>query len=147
MNQREEVLRAWARHSKNAYRSPQFEKARAFFEMVGQRTDICWEDLVPEVRRNYSDALDEIMAVLMDTNDPLIYNVVHHADMGSSKEVDAVRAFVRNCDAEKHQVTLRAAANAPEMHAELKKKPNLPDTVREALGMKKSKPPVSTKGS
>jgi hypothetical protein len=146
MNQREEVIRAWKQQSKTAYRSPQFEKARAFFEMVEQRQDICWEDLVNEFRNNYYDSLDQIVSVLIATDDPMVlYNFVRYADMANPKEAEAVRAFIRKCDAERHQISFRTVAQVPDMQPELRKKPQLPDTVREALGMAKANPPVATK--
>jgi hypothetical protein len=146
MNQREEVIRAWNKYSKAAYRSPQFEKARAFFEMVEQRQDICWDDLVNEFRNHYSDALDEITSVLIATDDPLVlYNFVRYADTSNPKEAEVVKAFIRRCDAERHQVSLLSVAEVPDMRPELKKKAQLPEPVREALGMKKAKHPVQPK--
>jgi len=146
MNQREEVMRAWRAYSQHAYHSPQLEKARAFFEMVEQRQDICWEDLVNEFRSHYSDALDEITSVLINTDDPLVmYNFVRHADQDNPKEAEAVKAFIRRSDAERHQVSLHAAAQVAQFQPELKKKAKLPDTVRQALGMKTAKEPAASK--
>ena len=143
MNQREEVLRAWKERSKTAYRSPHFAKAKAFFEFVEQRQDICWDELVSEFRNNYRDAIDEITSVLIDTDDPLImYNFVRYADPSNPKEAEAVKSFLRKGDAGRHEVSLQAAARVPEMQTELKKRAKLPDSVRETLGLKKPKPPA-----
>jgi len=135
MNQREEILRSWNRYSAAAYRSPQFLKAQAFFNMVNERTDMCWEDLVAEFRRNYYDAFDVIVGVMMDTKDPLImHNYVRFADLSNPKEASAAKTFIRNCDPDKHQVSLLELAALPDMRAELQKKPLLPESVRAALG-------------
>ena len=42
MNQRQEILQAWNRYSATAYRSPQFQKAQAFFQMMQQRPARVW---------------------------------------------------------------------------------------------------------
>jgi hypothetical protein len=137
MNQREEIMQAWNRHSATAYPSPQFKKAQAFFEMLNERPEICWDDLVAEFRRNYYDAFDEIVSVMVDTDNPLImYNCVRFADLNNPREVDAAKNFIRNCDADKHQVSLQALAAVPGLQSELKKKPQLPAPVRQALGLK-----------
>jgi hypothetical protein len=138
MNQREEIMRSWRQSSAAAYGSPQFQKAQAFFEMVNQRTDMCWDDLAAEFRRNYYDALDVIVGVTMGTNHPLIVHnyCVRFADLNNPKEANAIKAFIRNCDPVKHQVTLLALAEVPDMRAELLKKPRLPESVRALLGLR-----------
>lgn len=137
MNQRQEIMEAWNRYSATAYRSPQFQKAQAFFEMMNQRPNICWDDLATEFRRNYYDAFDVIVPVLMSTDNPLImYNCVRFANLNNPKEVDAAKTFIRSCNAEKHQVSLQALAAVPSLQSELNLKPGLPAPVRSALGQK-----------
>jgi hypothetical protein len=136
MNQRQEIIDAWNRYSKTAYRSPQFQKAQDFFTMMDQRPDICWDDLVTEFRRNYYDAFDVIVPVLMSTDNPLImHNCARFADLNNPKEVDAAKTFIRNCDADKHQVTLQRLAAVPALRPELSTKPKLPDPVKQALSV------------
>jgi len=137
MLQRKEVMDAWKRRKATAYRSPQLQKADAFFAMVNNRTDNCWDDLVAEFRRNYYDSFDEIVPVMMETDNPLImYNFARHADFNNPKEVEAAKSFIRNCNAEKHQASLQAMASVPSLQQELQNKPNLPDSVRNALQAK-----------
>jgi len=137
MNQRQEIMQAWNRYSATAYRTPQFQKAQGFFTMMDQRPDICWDDLVTEFRRNYYDAFDVIVPVLMSTDNPLVmYNCVRFADLNNPKEADAAKTFIKNCDAQKHQLSLQSLAAVPNLQSELNQKPGLPDPVRAALGQK-----------
>jgi hypothetical protein len=130
-------MQAWNRYSATAYRSPQFQKAQAFFEMMNQRPDICWDDLVTEFRQNYYDAFDVIVPVLMSTDDPLIMNnCVRFANLSNPKELDAAKTFIRNCNAEKHQVSLQALAAVPSLQPDLNSKAGLPTSVRTALSPK-----------
>lgn len=126
-----------ARDESQAF-SPARDKALAFFEMLAEQRDICWSDqLVAEFRRDYYDAFDEIMSVLFATDDALIiFQCVQHADFNQPKELEAFKNFIANCNAEKHQVSLRALAETrvPELLAALKKRKQLPESVREVLG-------------
>jgi hypothetical protein len=126
--------------------SPRRRQADAFFELVRQQTEICWEGLVDEVRRNYDDVLDEIVAVLLETDDPLIlYNVSRFADLNNPKEVTAIQQLIRGASGEKHQLTLRALAETQksELMPALRNKPDLPESVRAAL--RPDRPPRRTK--
>lgn len=144
MNQREEIAKSWNRYSATAYRSPQFLKAQQFFDMVDARTDLCWDDLAAEFRKNYYDAFDPIINVLMATNDPLImHNAVRLADLSNPQEANAAKTFIRSCDPVKNQVTLATLAATPEMRTELLKKPQLPDSVRASLGLGNQPAPSS----
>jgi len=137
MNQRSQVMQAWNRRSATAYQSPQVKKAQAFFTMVNERPEICWEDLATEFRRNYYDAFDEIVPTVMATDHALIvYNCLRVFDFNNPKEADVARNFIRNCNAEKHQVALQALAAVPSLQPELNKKPGLPAPVRNALSAK-----------
>jgi hypothetical protein len=137
MNQRAQIMRAWNRRSATAYQSPQLKKAQAFFTMVNERPEVCWEDLVTEFRRNYYDAFDEIVPAVTDTDHSLIvYNCFRFLDFNNPKEVDVAKNFIRNCNPEKHQGTLQALAAVPSLQPELNKKPGLPASVRDALGAK-----------
>lgn len=141
MNQREEILRAWNRYSATAYHSPQFDKAQAFFQLVSDRQNACWDELEVEFRRNYYDAFDEIVGVLMSTNDPLIiYNCVRLADASNPKEANALKNFIRQADPQKHEVSLAALAAVPAMQTELLNKQQLPASVRTVLGEKGASP-------
>jgi hypothetical protein len=141
MNQRQEILDAWAKYSASAYRSSQFVKAQGFFQLIEDRTDMCWEDLVSEFRNHYYDAYDTIVPVLLSTNDPLIvHNVARFADLNSAKEADTVKNIVANADPVRQQATLQAFAAVPALQPVLMKKAQLPDTVRVALGLTAEKP-------
>lgn len=133
-------LSSRARDESQAF-SPARDKAQAFFEMLGEQRDICWSDqLVAEFRRDYYDAFDEIMSVLFATDDPLIiFQCIQHADFSKPQELEAFKSFIADCNAEKHQVSLRALAETrvPELVAALKKKKHLPESVREVLGSSK----------
>jgi len=136
MNQRLEILQAWAKYSATAYRSSQFLKAQAFFQLIADRPDICWDELVTEFRNNYYDAYDVIVPVLLSTDDPLIvHNCVQFADLNNPKEADTVKTIIATVDPEKHQGTLQTLATVPSMQPVLMKKAQLPDSVRVTLGL------------
>jgi hypothetical protein len=141
MNQRQEILEAWTKYSATAYRSSQFVKAQGFFQLIEDRTDMCWEDLVSEFRNHYYDAYDTIVPVLLSTNDPLIaHNVATLADLNNPKEADTVKNIVANADPVRQQATLQMFATVPALHPVLMKKAQLPDTVRVAMGLTAEKP-------
>lgn len=137
MHQRVAIQQALTRTGKRFAVSPGRDKAEAFFEMLNAQRDVCWGgDLVSEFRRNYYDALDEIVSVLFATDDPLIiFQCIRHADLSKPKEREFLREFIRECNPEKHQVSLRALAekHSPELTAALHEKSGLPESVREVL--------------
>jgi hypothetical protein len=104
--------------------------------MVAAKADVCWDDLVAEFRRGYSDAFDEVVPALLASDDAFItFNCVRFADLSQPKEVKALQDFIRTCDPEKHQVSLRALAETrvPELVSALQEKTGLPESVREVL--------------
>ena len=140
MNQRAVIRQVWDRRKKTLTPTPQVEKAEAFFRLVDERTDMCWEDLVDEFRRNYADAVDEIAAVLLETDDPLIiYNCIRFSDQSRPQEIAAMKRVARDCDCERHHVGLVALANtkAKEVTTVLQARKDLPQAVRAAM-----KPPA-----
>ncbi|HVF43554.1 MAG TPA: hypothetical protein VM936_11110 [Pyrinomonadaceae bacterium] len=114
--------------------SPQFQKAAQFFQMALGHTEICWDDLVLEFRRNYKDAIDEIVAVLMETDDPLIiFHTLRVLDPNDPQESKAIDDIVRGLDPVKHEVGMLGLLGEPSLRAALKKKRDLPESVRAAL--------------
>lgn len=113
------------------------QRAQTFMAMVREQEALCWEDLVAEFRQNYYDSFAELIPPLFATDDPLIiHNCIRFADLNQPREVEILKQFIRSCDPEKHQVSLRALAERgqPELTAELKKRKDLPQSVRESIG-------------
>lgn len=140
MYQRDMVLQAWERIGKTkSGKRRQQKKAQAFFEMLLEKSDICWGEKLNETFRiGYYDAFDEIVPVLFDADDPyMICQSIRLADLSQPKEVEILRQFIRDCDPEKHQISLRLLANTgqPELLHTLRKKKQLPESVRETLGI------------
>jgi hypothetical protein len=136
MDQRARVLKIWEGRRALMADSPRRRQVDAFFELVRQQPEICWEGLVDEVRRSYAAVLDEIVAVLLDTDDPLIlYNITRFADLNNPREVTAIQQLIQSASGEKHQLSLRAVAETqkPELMPALRQKPDLPESVRAAL--------------
>jgi hypothetical protein len=146
MNQRDLVLKIWEGRRALLADTPRRRKAEAFFDLVRQQTEICWEGLAEEFRRNYYEAFDEIVPVLLETDDPLIlYNCVRFADLNNPREVAAAQQLIRGADGEKHQVTLRTLAETQkaELMPALREKRDLPESVRAAIRL--DRPPRRTK--
>jgi hypothetical protein len=138
-------------HGDSPESAPSQDKAQAFFQILRERKNICWEELVPEFRANYYEAYDELISVLFATDDVfVIYNVVRFADFSQPQEVKAHVRFIEECDPEKHQVSLRALAQTkiPELLEALRNKEGLPDSVHEALqgSQKQTAQPKTSKG-
>jgi hypothetical protein len=134
MFQRESVRQALERRRALRGNSPQFQKAAQFIEDALDSPDDCWESLAREFRRNYSDVMDEIVGVLMETDDPLIvYNMLRIADLSDPEEAEAARKIVRDLDPERHGASLLAMTDEPSMHATIRRKQNLPASVHRAL--------------
>jgi hypothetical protein len=148
MNQRAVIRQIWDRRKKTLAPTPQVEKAEAFFRLVDEQTDMCWEALAEEFRRNYYDAVDEIVSVLLETDDPLIiYNCIRFSDQSRPQEVAAMKRVARECDCERHQVSLLTLANtkAKEVTTVLRARKDLPQVVRAALKPATPPPPLSKK--
>jgi len=134
MFQRESVRQALERRRATHGSSPQFQKAAQFIEGALDSPDECWESLAREYRRNYADALDEIVAVLAETDDPLIINnMLRVADLEDPGEAEAVRRVVRDLNPEKHVANLMSLVDEPGMRATIRKKGSLPEALRAAL--------------
>jgi len=116
--------------------APGRAKVEAFRQVLDQQRDICWQDLVPQFRETYYDAYEEVSSAMFSTDDPLVvYNLVRYADFSRPQEIAAHVKFIRECDAEKHQVALRALARTkvPELIEAIQQRDDLPETVSEAL--------------
>jgi hypothetical protein len=160
MEQRAMILRAWGRE--HIHRAPPPAGARAssapaavqhpaaasdtaesFASFLRENTDTCWEEVVPEFRANYYDALEELIPPLLAIDDPLItLNLVRFADPSNPREVKLLRQLISQCDPERHQHSLRALAQmgAPELLTELKQKKGMPADVREVLNPARPSP-------
>jgi hypothetical protein len=141
MHQKAAITKALARSPRARPSTSAREKAQAFFDMLNEQRELCWSDkLIQEFRGHYYDACDEILSVLFATDDPLIiFQCVRHADFSQPEELEAFQRFVERCNAEKHQVSLRALAETgiPEITKALKKRKQLPESVREVLASSK----------
>ncbi len=114
--------------------SPQFQRAAEFIQTALARPEICWDDLVVEFRQHYKDAIDEIVAILMETDDPLIiFHTLRVLDPKDPVEAKAISDIVRDLDPVKHEVGMLGLLGEPNLRAAFKKKKDLPDSVRAAL--------------
>lgn len=146
MDQRHTILKNWERRRALLPDTPRRRKVDAFFDLVRQQTETCWEGLIDELRRDYADVLDEIIPVVLETDDPLIlYNIVRFADLNNPREVAVLQQLIRGVGGEKHQVTLRTLAETrkPEVMQVLRAKQDLPEYVRAAL--RPERPPRPSK--
>ena len=112
------------------------QKVQSFLEMVRTQEQLCWDEFVEEFRKNYYDVFDEIIPPLFATDDVLIiHNCIRFADLSEPKEVEFLTKFIQECDAEKHQVSLRELAETqqPDLMAALQRKEKLPESVQEVL--------------
>ena len=117
--------------------------AGAFMELMRDSPEVCWEDMVPEFRAHYYDALEELIPPLLALDDPLItLNLVRFADPNRPREIALLRQVVEQSDPERHQHSLRAIAEMkkPELVAAIQRKGVLPDSVREVLGPRAAAP-------
>jgi hypothetical protein len=82
---------------------------------VAERRELQWEEIVEEFRKNYYGSLQDLVPALIATDDALIvYNCVRFADLSQPQEVQILQEFAKNCDIEKHQVSLQALVEAAE---------------------------------
>lgn len=136
MNQREVILAAWQKHKATRAPSKHMKMAEEFFEYVEDHPEFCWTELSEEFRSKYYEAFDEIVPVLMDTDDPfIIHNLVRFADLDQPKESDAAKQIARNVDPKRHEVTMvKLAENKDEsLRSTIKKRAKLPDAVKAAI--------------
>jgi hypothetical protein len=136
MHQRTTVLRALQPSDVAATARRSQPQIDDFCQLLRDREDACWEELVAEFRRSYYDAFDEVVPALFATDDPIIiYNLVRSLDASQPKERDALQQFVQQCESEKHQASLRVIAEtrSEELLAAIRHKQDLPPLVQEAL--------------
>lgn len=121
--------------------SPQFQKAMELVQMAMASTEICWDDLVVEFRRNYKDVIDEIVAILMATDDPLIiFHTLRVLDPNDPVEAKAIDDIVQKLDPVKHEVGMLGLLGEPSLRAAIKKKRDLPESVRAAIKFSAASP-------
>ena|SRR5438094_4743664 len=104
MFQRSVVWRAWLRHRNE---SDHNARLRQFFEIIEAHPENCWDALEPAFRADYQDVMEEIVGVIIRSDDPLvIYNCFQFADLTNPREVAIIDKFIQDCDAERHRCTL-----------------------------------------
>jgi hypothetical protein len=143
MLERAKILEAWAQRSGATADTNRKRKAESFFDYVRSNPGACYDDLAAEFRRNYYDAFEEIVPVVLAIDDPLlIYHVVQRADLNNPREAAVVESLIGRLDSTRHQVTFRALARSgtPEIRATMLAKPNLAAKVRLALNPQRSVP-------
>lgn len=134
MLQRQTVGEALERVRAERGNSPQFQKAMELVHMAMASTEICWDDLVVEFRRNYKDVIDEVVAILLATDDPLIiFHTLRVLDPNDPVEAKAIDDIVQNLDPVKHEVGMLGLLGEPSLRAAIKKKRDLPESVRAAI--------------
>ncbi|HEY2962996.1 MAG TPA: hypothetical protein VGJ37_11305 [Pyrinomonadaceae bacterium] len=141
MNQRELILEAWEKHKATRAPSPHLRMAQEFFDYVESHRDICWTELSEKFREKYYEAFDEIIPVLMATDDPfIVHNLVRFADLANPKEAEAAKKLVRTADPDRHEVTMVKLAGTDEtLRSAIKKKSKLPDSVKAAIAAQEEK--------
>lgn len=139
MNQRELILAAWQEHKAKSAPSKHVKLADEFFEYVADHPEFCWIQLSEEFRSKYYDAFDEIIPMLMETDDPfIIHNLVRFADLDQPKEVDAAEEIATNVDPGRHEVTMARLAGTKndKIRGAVKNRTKLPDSVKTKIGAK-----------
>lgn len=136
MLERGKILQAWKLRSRNYADTHRKRLAQSFFDYMRNNPGACYDDLEQEFRRNYYEAIDEILPAVLDIDDPLVtYHVIKRADLNNAKEASAVQNLIQQVDGVKHQVTLRelARSGTDDVRATLRAKPDLPPKVILAL--------------
>jgi hypothetical protein len=137
MIQRSIVWRAWAQSRSEGGELPRQRRVREFFEQMAAHPDHCWPALEPELRSHYYDELEDIIAIVIRTDDPLtIYNCFRCADFGNPREVAILRKFIAECDAERHQCTLQFLSEIKELESAFLSR-EFPEGVRANLRVAK----------
>jgi len=139
MNQRELILAAWQKHKATRAPSKKMQMAEEFFGYVEDHPEFCWIQLSEEFRSKYYDAFDEIIPVLMETDDPfIVHNLVRFADLDQAKEVDAAKELATNVDPGRHEVTMARLAGTKNetIRGAVKKRAKLPDSVKARIAAK-----------
>jgi hypothetical protein len=123
MIQRSIVWRAWLRSRNDRIASPKNDRLRQFFDEMEAHPGDCWDALVPTLRSGYDDVMEEIVTLLISTDDPLIiYNLFRFADFGNARELRIIHKFILNCDAERHRCTLQFLSGFKACESELRQR-------------------------
>lgn len=103
MHERVAIVRR-LRQVKNAPRPTSAQKkAEAFLDVIRQKKEACWPELVKEFREDYYDCFEDIIPRLVETDDPQVMMLlVEYADLQQKKEVETLLNFVKKCDPGKH---------------------------------------------
>ena len=100
--------------------------AQEFFDLVRAQRGDCWPDLAKAFRKDYYGAFDEIVPRIFATDEPLvIYHAIEHMDLEQKKELEVVEGFIKDCDVDRHALTLLMLAE--------KKLPSLKRTLDRKL--------------
>ena len=133
MVQRSIVWRAWLASCRRSGQDIHNQKVCQFFERMAAHPEDCWEALEPEMRSNYYDAVEGIVRVLIQTDDPLvIYNCFRAGDFSNPREAAIARKFIAECDPERHQCTLQFLSGIKELEPAFFSR-QFPDSVKAML--------------
>jgi len=76
------------------------KKMPVFVRYISENPKICWPDAAKEFREKYFDLYDDVVKVILRTEDALIIsNLLKYIDLTKEKEAGPVKKFLRDADA------------------------------------------------
>lgn len=139
MYQRGKILQAF---EKNGLTRSRKDKVKQFLQYLADNPTVCWKDVAQEFNSNYQDIQDDIIPIILDTNDSLIIsNLLKYLDLKNSKQVENVKTYIQNTNAyQQPRLFMHMAKHyCSVLGEELNHKANLPDSIRTVVNIKMRK--------
>lgn len=133
MYQRQRILDLWAKAGLD--KSPN-KQVRDFIRFVERSPNLGWEGYAEKCRREYPNAIRELVAPLLDSGDNLLVtNILRNANVRRGTEREVLRAFAREADPGKHALALEmlAKTGTASIKQELTARTVLPGRVKQLL--------------
>jgi hypothetical protein len=106
MYTRDLIRKLWADAGLYSLKDPHLQ---AFLKHIDDNPQQCWDDYVDLFRREYYDLYNQLIPPLFNAGDKLLrVKLIHRADFKRRKEIEAVRAFIRDADPIAHRPELNA---------------------------------------
>lgn len=139
MYQRTKILEAFATAGLTKSRKT---KVKQFLQYLSDNPKVCWKDAASDFHNNYSDIFDDVVPVILSTNDPLIIsNLLKYLNLKKDKEVKSVKAYIKKSDAFQQSRLFMHIAKyyVAELGDDLLQKNKLPKKIRAVINIRSRK--------
>lgn len=139
MYQREKILRAFEKAGLNKSRKV---KVKQFLQYLDDNPQVCWKDAAKEFQDKYLDISNEVVPIILNTNDPLIIsNLLKHFDLGDGRNLQNVKTYIQSANAYRQPRLFSHMAKyySEALGEEINSKIGVPESIRSIVKIQERK--------